>query len=178
MFVESQSIEEALRETTSTDKLEVKMLPDVAEGCVGVLINNSAVRTEGELPLPSFEVERLPHEAQVMVEVTQQELLVHAYTELRRRNGYQAQYARAWKSWECSREVLLETLTGIKRDPVCRGSKLVWWALHEEAFPPENGQPMLGYHLGKLCLGRCHSRYEVAGVLDVPSGGQGASLQS
>ena len=98
VFIESQSIEEALRETTSTDKLEVEMLPDVAEGCVGVLVNNSAVRTEGELPAPSFEVEQLPHEARVMVEVTQQELLVHAYTELRRHDGYQDRYARAWKS--------------------------------------------------------------------------------
>ena len=59
---------------------------------------------------------------------------------------------------------------GIQRDPVCRGSELVQWALQEEAFPPENGQPVLGYHLGKLCLRRCRLRYEVAGVLDVPSG--------
>ena len=57
MFVESRSIEEALRETTSTDKLEVEMLPHMAENCVGVLINNSAVWTEGELPAPPFEVE-------------------------------------------------------------------------------------------------------------------------
>ena len=98
MFVESWSIEEALRETTSTDKLEVEMLPDVAEGRVRVLINDSTVRTEGELLVPSFKVERLPHEARVMVEVTQQELLVRAYTELRRHDGYQARYARVWKS--------------------------------------------------------------------------------
>ena len=58
------------------------MLPDMAEGHVGVLVNNFAVQTEGELPVPSFEVERLPHEARVMVEVTQQELLVRAYMEL------------------------------------------------------------------------------------------------
>ena len=70
MFVESRSIEEALRETTSTDKLEVEMLPHMAEGCVRVLINNSAVQTEGKLPAPSLKVERLPHEARVMVEVT------------------------------------------------------------------------------------------------------------
>ena len=95
VFVESRSIEE---ETTSTDKLEVEMLPDVAEGHVGVLVNNSAVWTEGELLAPSFEVERLPNEAQVTVEVTQQELLVHAYTELRRHDSYQARYARVWKS--------------------------------------------------------------------------------
>ena len=98
MFVESWSIEEAPRETTSTDKLEVEVLPHVAEGRVRVLVNNSAVRTEGELPVPSFKVERLPHEARVMAEVTQQELLVRAYTELRRHDGYHAQYALAWKS--------------------------------------------------------------------------------
>ena len=70
MFVESWSIEEAPRETTSTDKLEVEMLPHMAQGRVEVLVNNSAVQTEGELPAPSFEVEQLPHEARVMVEVT------------------------------------------------------------------------------------------------------------
>ena len=57
VFVESQSIEEAPRETTSTDKLEVEVLPHMAQGHVAVLINNSAVQTEGELPSPSFEVE-------------------------------------------------------------------------------------------------------------------------
>ena len=98
LFVVSQSIEEALRETTSTDKLEVEMLPHVAEGRVGVLVNNSTVQTEGELPAPPFKVEQLPHEAQVMVEVTQQELLVHAYMDHRRHDGYQARYALAWKS--------------------------------------------------------------------------------
>ena len=36
---------------------EVKMLPHVAEGRVRVLVNNSTVRTEGELPVASFEVE-------------------------------------------------------------------------------------------------------------------------
>ena len=57
VFVESRSIEEAPRETTSTDKLEVEVLPHVAEGCVGVLINNSTVQTEGELPASSFKIE-------------------------------------------------------------------------------------------------------------------------
>ena len=56
VFVEGRSIEEAPRVTTSTDKLEVEVLPHVAESRVGVLINNSAVRTESELPVPSFEV--------------------------------------------------------------------------------------------------------------------------
>ena len=74
------------------------MLPHVAESCVRVLVNNSTVGTESELPAPPFKVERLPHEVLVMVEVTQQELLVCAYAELRRRNGYQARRARAQKS--------------------------------------------------------------------------------
>ena len=70
VFVESRSIEEASGETTSTDKLEVEMLPHMAEGRVGVLVDNSTVWTEGKLPVPSFKVERLPHEASVLVEVT------------------------------------------------------------------------------------------------------------
>ena len=74
------------------------MLPHVAESRVRVLINNSTVGTESELPAPPFKVKQLSHEALVMVEVTQQELLVHAYTELRRHNGYQARCARARKS--------------------------------------------------------------------------------
>ena len=47
MFVESQTIEEASGETTSTDKLEVEILPHMAEGRVRVLVDDSAVRTEG-----------------------------------------------------------------------------------------------------------------------------------
>ena len=98
VFVEGWSIEEALGVTTSTDKLEVEVLPHVAESRVRVLVNNSTVQTESELPAPSFEVKQLPHKAQVMVEVAQQELLVCAYPELRRHDGYQARYALAWKS--------------------------------------------------------------------------------
>ena len=98
MLVQGWSIEETPRATTSTDKLEVKVLPHVAESCVGVLVNNSAVGTESKLPVPPFEVKQLPHEAMVTVEVTQQELLVRAYTELRRCNSYQARCAWARKS--------------------------------------------------------------------------------
>ena len=97
VLVQGWSIEETLGVTTSTDELEVQVLPHVAESHVGVLINNSAVGTESELPAPPFKVKRLPHEALVMVEVTQQELLVHTYTELRRCNCYQAQCALAQK---------------------------------------------------------------------------------
>ena len=70
VFVESRSIEEASGETTSTDKLEVEMLPHMAEGHVRVLVDDSTVRTEGELPVPSLDVEKLPHEASMSVEVT------------------------------------------------------------------------------------------------------------
>ena len=98
MLVQGRSIEETPRVTTSTDKLEVKVLPHVAKSHVRVLINNSAVGTESELPAPPFEVKRLSHEALVTVEVSQQELLVRAYMELRRRNGYQARCTRAQKS--------------------------------------------------------------------------------
>ena len=70
VFVESQSIEEASGETTSTDKLEVKMLPHMAEGRVGVLVDDSTIQTKGELPALSLDVERLPHEASVSMEVT------------------------------------------------------------------------------------------------------------
>ena len=30
------------------------------------------------------------------------------------------------------------------------GGELVWWTLHEEAFHPENRQPMFGYYLRKV----------------------------
>ena len=68
--VESRSIEKALGEATSTDKLEVEMLPPVAEGCVRVLVDNSTIQTEGKLPALPLDVERLPHQASVLVEVT------------------------------------------------------------------------------------------------------------
>ena len=56
VLVEGRSIEETLRVTTSTDELEVKVLPHMAESHVGVLVNNSAVGTEGQLPVPPSEV--------------------------------------------------------------------------------------------------------------------------
>ena len=67
--VESRSIEKASGEATSTDKLEVEMLPHMAEGCVGVLIDNSAIWTEGKLPALPLDVERLPHQASMSVKV-------------------------------------------------------------------------------------------------------------
>ena len=70
MFVESRSIEKASGKATSTDKLEVEMLPHMAEGHVRVLIDNSTIRTKGKLPAFPLDVERLPHEASMSVEVT------------------------------------------------------------------------------------------------------------
>ena len=69
VLVQGQSIEETLRATTSTDKLEVKVLPHMAESHVRVLINNSTVGTESELSAPPIKAKRLLHEALVMVEV-------------------------------------------------------------------------------------------------------------
>ena len=83
VLVQGWSIEETLRVTTSTDELEVKVLPHVAESRVGVLVNNSEVGTESELSAPPSEAKQLPHEALVMVEVRQKEILVCTHTELR-----------------------------------------------------------------------------------------------
>ena len=69
MSVENWSIQEASGKATSTDKLEVKMLPHMAEGRVGVLVNDSAIRTKGKLPALPLNVERLPHEAHMSMEV-------------------------------------------------------------------------------------------------------------
>ena len=52
MLVQGWSIEETLRVTTSTDELEVKVLPHVAESHIRILINNSTVGTESKLSAP------------------------------------------------------------------------------------------------------------------------------
>ena len=90
VLVQGRPIEETLRVATSTDELEVKVLPHMAESHVRVLVNNSTVGTEGKLPAPPSEVKQLPHEALVLMEVQQQELLVRAHTELGGHNGCQA----------------------------------------------------------------------------------------
>ena len=56
MLVQSRSMEETLRVATSTDELEVKVFPHVAESRVRVLINNSTLGTEGKLPAPPSKV--------------------------------------------------------------------------------------------------------------------------
>ena len=52
VLMQSWPIEEALGVATSTNKKEVKVFPHVAESGVGVLIDNSTVWTEGQLPAP------------------------------------------------------------------------------------------------------------------------------
>ena len=69
VLIQSLSMREALGVTTSTNKKEVKMFPHVAEGGLGVLIDNSTVWTEGQLPAPSTNANRLPHQALMLVEV-------------------------------------------------------------------------------------------------------------
>ena len=50
--------------------LVTDVLPHMAEGRVGVLVDDSTIWTKGELSALSLDVERLPHEASVPVEVT------------------------------------------------------------------------------------------------------------
>ena len=83
MLMQSWPIEEALGVATSTNKKEVEVFPHVAESSVRVLIENSTVWTKGQLPAPSTNSKRLPHEAPILVEVRQQELLVCAHAALR-----------------------------------------------------------------------------------------------
>ena len=81
---------EALGVATSTNKKEVKVSPHMAEGGLGVLIDNSTVWTGGHLPALSTNVKRLPHQAPMSVEVHQQELPVRTHVEIRRHYGCQA----------------------------------------------------------------------------------------
>ena len=69
VLIQSLSMREALGVATTTNKKEVKVFPHVAEGSLGVLIDNSTVWTEGQLPAPSTNVNRLPHQALMPVEV-------------------------------------------------------------------------------------------------------------
>ena len=57
MLMQSLPVREALGMATSTHEKEVQVPPHMAEGSVGVLINNPTVGTEGHLPLPSLNVQ-------------------------------------------------------------------------------------------------------------------------
>ena len=80
---------EALGVATSTNKKEDEVFPHMAEGGLRVLIDNSTVWTEGQLPAPSTNANRLPHQAPMPVEVCQQGLPVCAHAELWRHYGCQ-----------------------------------------------------------------------------------------
>ena len=82
------------------------MPPHMAEGSVRVLINNSAVGAEGHLPSPSLNVQRLPHQAPMSVEVHQQELPVHTNLEIRRHYSHQAGCPCACKGGQSCWQVL------------------------------------------------------------------------
>ena len=66
------------------------MFPHMAGGSLRVLIDNSTVWTEGQLPVPSNNANQLPHQALMPVEVCQEELFGHVHTDLRRHHGCQA----------------------------------------------------------------------------------------
>ena len=57
MLMQSLPVREALCMATSKHEKEVEVPPHMAEGSVGVLINNSAVGTEGHLPSLSLNVQ-------------------------------------------------------------------------------------------------------------------------
>ena len=57
MLMQSMPVREALGVATSTHEKEVEMPLHMAEGSVGVLINNSTVGTEGHLPSSSLNVQ-------------------------------------------------------------------------------------------------------------------------
>ena len=59
--VQSRPTEEALAAATSADKMEVKVLPHMANSSIGVLIDNSTVGAKSQLPALSINEERLPH---------------------------------------------------------------------------------------------------------------------
>ena len=68
VLIQSLPMREALGVTTSTNKEEVKVFPHMAKGGLGVLIDNSTVWTEGQLPALFANVNRLPHHALMPVE--------------------------------------------------------------------------------------------------------------
>ena len=70
---------EALGVATSTNKKEVKVLPHMAEGSLRVLIDNSTIWAEGQLPALCTNANRLPHQTLMLVEVCQEELPIRAH---------------------------------------------------------------------------------------------------
>ena len=73
--------------------------------------------------------------------------------------------------------MFLQALQGVQGDPVLHSSKLVGRTLGKEAFFPEDGQPMIGYHLRWFQLQCCHSRHKALRGVDVHHRGCGSILQ-
>ena len=101
----------------STHKKEVEMPLHMAEGSVGVLINNSAVGTEGQLPSLALNVQRLPHQGPMSVEARQQELPVCTDLEIRRHYSHQAGCTCTREGGQHCWRVLREAFLGVQRDP-------------------------------------------------------------
>ena len=60
MLMQSLPVREASGVAASAHEKKVEMPPHMAEGSVGVLVNNSTVGTEGQLPSLALNVQRLP----------------------------------------------------------------------------------------------------------------------
>ena len=90
VLIQSLAMREALGVATSTNKKEVEVLPHMAEGGLRVLIDNSTVWTEGQLPVPSTNANQLSYPALILVEVCQEELPVRTHMDLQRHHGCQA----------------------------------------------------------------------------------------
>ena len=132
---------EALGVATSTNKKEVKVFPHVAEGGLGVLIDNSTVWTEGQLPALSTNANRLPHQALMLVEVCQEEFPVCSHVELQGYYGCQVGWPCIHKGGQSHQEMLLQAIRGVQGNPVCHSSKLVGVTLCKKALFPEDEQP-------------------------------------
>ena len=178
MLMQSLPVREALGMAASTHKKEVKMPLHMAEGSVGVLVNNSTVGTEGHLPSPALNVQRLPHQAPMSVEVHQQELPVHTSLEIRRHYSHQAGCSCTQEGRQSRQQVLHEAFLGVQQDPARPWGKLVRRALREEALLLENWQPMICYDLWLLSLSDCGSWSEPLGGVDVLLRWGSPSLQS
>ena len=163
---------------SSAHEKEVEMPLHMAEGSVGVLINNSTVGTEGQLPSLALNVQRLPRQAPMSVEARQQELPVHTDLELRRHYSHQTGCSCTREGRQGCQQVLHEALFGVQWDPARPRGKFVRRALHEEALLLENQQPMICYDLWWLSLPGCSSWSEPLGGVDVLLRWGSPSLQS
>ena len=56
MLMQSLPVGKALAVAASAHEKEVEVLPHMAEGSVGILVNNPTVGTEGQLPLLALNV--------------------------------------------------------------------------------------------------------------------------